>query len=195
MEKIPIIITINKKNDIIDDLKKLSFDLDKISISEEKRGSVFKYSFKFIWFNISSSAKYYYNRVIDFIKYRKFEPMFGGGGFLGLENFYGYIFNFATIIIIPGIAFDGIKFIFKKSYKHLKTKKKEYIVIVSSPRQPFDCKVKIYIPNNLSEDCLDNVLNQASELYNNLDNIRSYFDSKEIIAKCIADFQWKIKFK
>ncbi|MDO8486411.1 MAG: hypothetical protein Q7S77_01795 [Candidatus Staskawiczbacteria bacterium] len=194
MQKIPIIITNGKSREIIEELKKSDFDLDKINISESKRGLVWKYKIRLAWFYFFSSIKFYFQRIKELIRYRRLEPTLGGGSF-GIESFYGFIFNLFATIIMPGVAFDIIKIVIKKSYKHLKTPKRDFILIVSQPRQPFDCRVKILIPNDLSETDLDNVLYQASELFTNLDKIRNYFGNKEIIAQCYRNFRWKIKFK
>lgn len=193
MSKIQIIITNGKKNEIMEELKNLNFDLDKVEISEHKRKSLFKAKIKFRLFCIKSTFQILYQNIKELIKYRSLEPRFGGGG-LDVESFYGLVFNLFTAIIIPGVAFDTIKYVIKESYKFFKSKKLDYLVIVTQVRQPSDCKIKILIPNNLNEEDLDYVLYQASEILNSLDRIRNYFGKRQIVVKCIQNYRWKIKF-
>lgn len=194
MSKIFITITNKAKEDILKELQSSGFDLNQIEISQNRRKSIIKAEVGFIWFNIKSTFQSIYLNIKEYIKYKKLEPKFGGGG-LDLESFYGYVFYIFTAIIIPGVAFDTIKYIIKKSYKFFLLKRLDYIAIVSQARMPFDCKIKILIPNNLSDESLDNVLNEANEIFTNLDNIRNYFGKREIIIKCIGEYRWKIKFK
>ncbi|MBL7155365.1 MAG: hypothetical protein ISS88_02590 [Candidatus Portnoybacteria bacterium] len=194
MYKIPIIITNGKKDQILKELKASDFDLDKIDISEQKKKSLTKAKIGFFWFRIKSRCQISYQDFKEWVKYRRLEPKFGGGG-LDIDLFYGLAFYTLTAIVLNGLAYDTVKFIVKKSYKFLKSKKVDYLLIISETRQPFDCIVKILIPNNLEEEELDQALDQGKEIFINLDNIRNYFGKRQIIVKYIRDYQWKIKFK
>ena len=112
--KIFITITNGKKEQILEELKKSKFDISILDISEVKRGSRKVYRLKLIWFNITDSIKLHLRRVKEFIKYRKLEPLLGDGAF-GLESFYGQIFDFITVTVPHGIAFNILIFAVKKS--------------------------------------------------------------------------------
>lgn len=195
MYKIPIIITNNKKQEILNELKNSNFDLDSINISETKITPKMKVKVNLLFYSIKSKIQIFYQDIKELIKYKKIEPKFGGGSWLDIDSFSGFAIHLFTAIIIPGLVFDVIKTVIKKSYKLLKSKKVNYIMIISEVRQPFDCRVKILIPNNLDDKGLDNVLYQAKEIMTNLDNIRNYFGIREITATCITDYRWKIKFR
>lgn len=192
--KIYITITNGKKEEIIADLNKNGIDLDLIDIREVKREKKVPFWIKKQWHFTVGSWQFYFRRLKELIKHRRLEPMLGGGG-VGLESFYGYIFDFFTMIVIPGMAFDTFKLIVKKSYKYLKSTKREYLVLVSEMRFPFDTPVKILIPNDLDESELDDVLDQASSLLHNLNEIKVYFKTSRIEVRCVGNYKWKIKFK
>jgi len=197
MHKIFISITNNKKAEILEELKKSDLNLSEIDIVEHKRDSKFGMAIKFGLFKIKSKFQIIYRNAKELIKYKKIEPRFGGGMKFDPETFYGAIFTLFKLIIVPGLCWDIIKTIIIKSYKHLTSpnSKVDYIEIESTIRQPFDCRVKILIPNNLDEEYLERALYQANEIFVNLDNVRNYFGKSKIIVKYICDYRWDIKLK
>ena len=194
MRKIYITITNGRAADIIKELQLSNINLEEVEIVERKRGTVFQYRLKHAWYKFRTSFKFYFQRIKELIRYRRLEPLLGGGSY-GLESFYGHIFDLFTGLIIPGVQYDLIKLIIIKSYKYLKTKETDYIVIASQVRAPFDCIVKIFIPNNLTDEILDRVLDQGNDLFTNLDKIRHYLGAREISIKCLGDYQWNVKIK
>lgn len=178
----------NLKNEFAGDL---SAD---IKILEQEREPLLKVKLRARIWILKNDIKQKFQDVIELIKTGRIELKFGGGGVLDYESIYGFIANFFTMIVLPGIAWDLIKLTVKTSYKIIKDKK-EYITIASTIRQPFDTLIRLEIPTNLNDNELDECLRVGEQIYKNIDEIRFYFGYFKIIIIYMGRSKWQIKLK
>lgn len=191
MDKISFFVSNNKKKAVLDSLSRKGFNVEKIDIYEEKRTSFIGVKIRAFFDWLKTLIQCFIQDLQSFIKTGRIEPRFGGAGF-DYELTYT-IGRFILFAYIGGLAWDVFKKIIKGSYKHLRTKRVQYIALVSDIRMPADTLVYILIPNNLKNKELNHVLDEAENIFNGIDPIRNYFPCKKIIIK--HKNYWRLKFK
>ncbi|MFA6105339.1 MAG: hypothetical protein WC725_01920 [Patescibacteria group bacterium] len=149
---------------------------------------IIKGYFNYKWFGIKHFFKF---RLNDLIRGRN-EPMLGGGGYFSIESWIGPGIYFFTVFVLPNIGWEITKLVVVKSYKYLQSKNREFIVLANTISGPFEPSLRILIPNDLTEDGLSSVLDDAGQLFDNFSLIKYKFRYKKIELKYTD--RWKLKF-
>lgn len=190
-------IHIITSKEISADLKKvLPEDLFlRIQIAEQVREPLFLVKLRAKIWILKSDIRQKIHDLIELAKSGRIEPRLGGGGGFDYESLYGFVANFFTYFIAPNISWELLKLVVKKTYNSLREKRRrEYITFASTFRQPMDTLLRLRIPTDLDDQELDRCLENAEEIYSNLDKIRWFFGYHKIIITYVRSYRWDIKF-
>lgn len=189
-------ITIFTNKEVTERLKNVFLENNSVELVSQKREPLLttkvRAKLKMIRMDVSSK----WHAFTYFLKYRRSPgPMVGGGGGFDYESLYGFVANFFTIsFFAQNIAWDMLKMVIVKSYRHLESSGREYVVIASSPTMPMDTLLRMEIPNDLSDEELDRCLDSAEKIWKNIYEIRHHFGYFKIFIR-YNNHRWKLRFK
>ena len=143
---------------------------------------------------IISEARYICKIVRRFFLKKREETVLLGCGGADINEF---LQNFGVPFVkwvIQGLAWDFVSKNLLKNYKFLKTRKREYVEIIDLAYEPGTYHSLIFlIPNNLDDQKINHVLDDAGKILGAMKKIRYLFGSKEIIFT--YNKYWHIKIK
>jgi hypothetical protein len=162
---------------------------DKISYDKEDAIHVVK---NYIF--LISEISYFFKKLKHFLFNKKEKSvLLGSGG----SDINAFIQDFGIPFVkwvIYGLAWDFVSKKILDNYSFLNTRKKKYIEIVDLAYEPGTYhSLKFLIPNNLEEQKINYVLDDAGKILESIKKIRYMFGSKEIIFK--YNRYWHIKIK